>query len=211
MFLTTPLEPMSVVKLSPERPSESERLADITARLRDGDIALHGEVLRELVPSVRRWCARLIGPRADLDDAVQDALTEISRALPRFEGRSSISTLAHRIAVRRAYRFMKASRWVPLEQEHEELEAPFTDPERDAIARQALERLYVLLERLSPPRRLAFVLCVLEGFSPAEAARTSGTTSLVMRARLHHARRAMSEWMRNDDLLGEYTTDSEAL
>lgn len=202
---------MNLVKLSPERSGEDLRLADVLERLHGGDAELHEEILRELVPLVRRWCARMIGPRPEIDDAVQDALAEISRALPRFEGRSSISTLAHRITVRRAYRFMKSSRWTPLAEEHENLKGELSDPERHAIARQALDRLYLLLERLTPPRRLAFVLCVLEGFSPAEAARAAGTSSLVMRARLHHARRAMGDWMRDDELLAEYTSDDETI
>ena len=42
--------------------------------LRDGDPGETERVLRALLPHCRRWLGRLLGPRADLDDATQDAL-----------------------------------------------------------------------------------------------------------------------------------------
>ena len=44
------------------------------------------DALVALLPKVRRWLHRLLGPGAALDDVTQDALIEIARALPRFRG-----------------------------------------------------------------------------------------------------------------------------
>jgi RNA polymerase sigma factor (sigma-70 family) len=155
--------------------------------LRAGDRKATAEVLRELLPFVRRWLHRLLGPRGDLDDATQDALTEISRALPRYEGRASLKTLAHRITVRTAYRYYgrKHGREV-LSLVPPALED--VDPESKAMSREALARLHRCLERLPERRRVAFVLCAIEGMTPQEAAEVEGVSAVAMRSRLMHAR-----------------------
>ena len=156
--------------------------------LRANDPVVVAEVVTELLPSVRGWLHRLLGPRADLDDAAQDALTEIARALPRYEGRASLKTLAHRITLRVAYRYFGRRR---PEETSLSLVAPppdEIDPESRAMGREALARLHRCLERLPKRRRAAFVLCCIEGMTPAEAARLEGTSAVAMRSRLMHAR-----------------------
>ena len=166
------------------RPMPDPRLEAVRA----GDAAVIEEVLTELLPRVRAWLFRLLGPRADVDDATQDALAEIAGALPRFEGRASFSTLAHRITVRVAYRYFgtKKRRETSLS-----LVAPppdEIDPESRAMHREALSRLYRCLDRLPKKRRIAFVLCCVEGLTPQEAAEVAGVSAVAMRSRLMHAR-----------------------
>jgi RNA polymerase sigma-70 factor (ECF subfamily) len=156
------------------------------AALRAGDEAAIAAVLRALLPRVRAWLHRLLGARADLDDAVQDTLTELARALPTFEGRAALTTFAHRIAVRTAYRYFERAPEVALE-----LVPPAADeldPESRAMAREALRRLERCLRRLPAKRRVAFVLCAVEGLEPREAAAIEGVTAFTMRARLMRAR-----------------------
>jgi RNA polymerase sigma-70 factor (ECF subfamily) len=129
---------------------------------------------------------RLLGPSGDHDDASQEALIEIARALPQFEGRASVETLAHKITVRVAYRHFGRRRESPLELVPPP--ADTVDPESRAASREALRRLYRCLDRLPEKRRVAFVLCAVEGLSPTEAAEVEGTSSLAMRSRLMHAR-----------------------
>lgn len=163
---------------------DRDLLEELASRLRAGDVAWTERVLRELVPEVRRWMFRLLGPRhRELDDASQDALAEIASALHRFEGRSSLSTLAHKITVRTAYRYYRTRKLVALP----DVEAPI-DVERQAGARQALERIFVHLERLPPSRRTAFVLCAIEGLAPDEAAEIMGSTSSAVRSLVCRAR-----------------------
>ena len=136
--------------------------------LRVGDRRTVEGALRALFPEMRSRLFRLLGPRAELDDAVQETLIEITRALPKFEGRASLLTLANRIAVRVAFRhYGKVT--------HEALEEGATasvgdDPEARVSQRQTLDKLYRCLDKLSPKRRVAFVLCAIEGLTPSEAA-----------------------------------------
>ena len=164
--------------------------------LRAGDPAVLQEVLIELLPAVRAWMFRLLGAQADLDDAVQEALAALARALPRFEGRAALATLAHTITVRTAYRFFGRAKDTPLEL----VPPPATeiDPESRAMAREVLRRLYRGLRRLRDHRRVAFVLCAIEGLTPAEAAEIEGVSATAMRSRLMHARAELARRLRGD-------------
>lgn len=168
--------------------------------LGEGPLELE-RALALLLPEVRRWLHRLIGPGADLDDATQDALIAIARALPRFEGRSSLRTFAYRITVRVAYRALEQRRARNQREASLELVAPPADeldPESRAVHREALRRLHRVLDRLPPKRRIAFVLCAIEGFEPSEAAEIAGTSSLLLRSRLFHARREIERRLAHD-------------
>lgn len=177
--------------------------ADEIAALRRGDRLVTEEVLRALHDDVRLRLHRLLGPRADLDDAVQDALIEIAAALPSFEGRSTLRTFAARITVRVAYRYFGRPHHEPLELA---AVASGDDPEDRVARRQTLRRMARCLEKLSEKRRVAFVLCCVEGFSPREAAEIEGVSSLVMRTRLFQARGELERLMKGDpffDSMGE--------
>jgi RNA polymerase sigma factor (sigma-70 family) len=183
-------------------------VTEAAALLRAGDPDATRDALRSLLPRVRGWLYRMLGGSADLDDATQEALSEIARFLPRFEGRSSLVTAAYRITVRVGYRYFGSSPEMPLEAVPE-----LVDPEcieSQVMAREALARLHRCLERLPAKRRVAFVLCAIEGLTPTEAARVAGTTSLAMRARLIHARREVARMLKHDPYLARWIDPEEA-
>jgi RNA polymerase sigma factor (sigma-70 family) len=183
-------------------------LTEAALLLRAGDPDATRDALRALLPRVRAWLYRLLGGSADLDDATQEALSAIARFLPRFEGRSSLETVAHRITVRVAYRYFGSSPEMSLEAVPE-----LVDPEcmeSQVMAREALARLHRCLDRLPAKRRVAFVLCAIEGLTPTEAARVAGTTSLAMRARLIHARREVARMLKHDPYLARWIDPEEA-
>jgi RNA polymerase sigma-70 factor (ECF subfamily) len=172
---------------------EERRLAAVRA----GDSVALEQTLVALLPHVRRWLLRLMGPRPDVDDAAQDALIELAKALPRFEGRAKLTTFAHRVTVRVAYRYYKR-RPAPGELLERSEPVETRDPEARLMERQALEHLHRALATLPEKRRVAFVLCCVEGLTPSEAARVAGSTALAMRSRLHHARAAVEELLGED-------------
>jgi RNA polymerase sigma factor (sigma-70 family) len=165
-------------------------------------------VLVHLLPFVRRWLVRLLGRHPELDDATQEALTEIARFLPRFEGRSKLETAARKISVRVAYRYFGTSKEVPLESVPE-LVDPDSVSENRLAAREALARLQRCLRKLPAKRRVAFVLCAIEGMSPSEAAEVDGTTALAMRCRLLWARREVARMLQGDPYLARWLTPQE--
>lgn len=180
----------SLVRLSPTASSPLERamLGELASRLRSKDETLIDRVLRELLPEVRRWMLRHLGPRDEIDDAVQESLTEIAAVLHRFEGRSSVATLAHRITLRTSYRFYRRARTEPLF----EAVGP-SDVEAQVAARRALARLHEALAQLPERRRSAFVLCAVEGLSPQEAAEVLGLSANATRSLLCRARQELEQ------------------
>jgi RNA polymerase sigma factor (sigma-70 family) len=185
-----------------------QRSDETHALLRAGDRDATRDALRELLPSVRRWLFRLLGSSADLDDATQEALAEIAGFLPRFEGRSKLETVAYRITVRVAYRYFGPPKETSLEVVPE-----LVDPEcmeSQVMAREALTRLHRCLGRLPARRRIAFVLCAIEGMTPTEASRVAGTTALAMRCRLIRARREIARMLKHDPYLARWLDVKEA-
>ena len=88
----------------PSGPTEGEvRPVDpdeeLLRRVRAGDRGALDELLRLHQPRLWAVCRRMTGSDADADDAAQEALVSIVRALPRFDGRSRFGTWAYRIAV----------------------------------------------------------------------------------------------------------------
>lgn len=168
--------------------------------------ALDEAVLRDLLADARRWIARYAGPRADLDDLVQEAMIELVVALERFRGDSSVRTYAHRIVLRTTARELKKRR---ARRERIELVAEVDreahgDPERALADRQAMARFYDALLSLSDKRRNAFVLCAIERLAHEEAAAIEDVSVETLRARLKHARRDLEVALAGDPLLGRY-------
>jgi RNA polymerase sigma factor (sigma-70 family) len=190
---------------------EQDRLSALIERLRARDRFLVETVLRELLPRVRGWTVRLLGPHPDLEDALQDALSEVASALHRYEGRGSLTGLAHRITVRSAYRYFR--RRAPWSRELLELcEADGgASPEEEVASRELVERLYEHLERLTPSRRTAFVLCAFEGLAPHEAAELEGVSAVAMRGRYFHAREELARAVRDDVELSAWLAERRRL
>jgi RNA polymerase sigma factor (sigma-70 family) len=164
------------------------------------------EALVQLTPRVKAWLFRLLGPRFDLDDALQDTLIELARAIPRFDGRSRLETYAYRIVVRSASRHRRRHRRV-----HEPLDlvappADTVDPESRTMGREALRRLYDALDRLPEKRRRAFILCRVEGLDPREAAEIDEVSSEVMRSHLRHACADVADLLARDPYLAKALT-----
>lgn len=169
------------------------------------------EALATLLPDVRRWLHRLLGPGADLDDATQDALIELAKALSTFESRSSLRTFAYTIVVRSAYRSLAAQKKRQRETALELVPPPSSelDPESRAMHREALKRLYGCLDRLPVKRRVAFVLCAVEGLTPEEAAQIEGTSAVTMRSRVFHARREIERRLAHDPYVSRLIASRE--
>ena len=164
-----------------DAPAPPVPLARVDAR------AEHERVLLAQLPLVRGFLFRLLGPRADLDDASQDALLALSEALPRLADPSRLPSFAKTICVRVAYRYYgRRARFEPLEQERHPAQAARAD---EALAqRRTLLRLHRCLEKLPRKRRTAFVLCAIEGLAPHEAAALEGVSPGSMRSRYLRAR-----------------------
>ncbi|MGE0550626.1 MAG: RNA polymerase sigma factor [Kofleriaceae bacterium] len=158
------------------------------------------DVLAALLPKVRRWVHRILGPNSALDDVAQDALIEIAKALPAFRGDSAVDTFAYRITIRVATKALRRRRdEIPLELVPPQ--ADHIDPESQLAHRELMRALYRALDELPTRLRLTFVLCELEGMTPTEASVVLNEGAATVRSRLRRARESVTEKLRADHRL----------
>jgi RNA polymerase sigma factor (sigma-70 family) len=149
-------------------------------------------LLAELRPLVVR-VARLIvgaGSGAAEDDA-QEALLELSRALPRLNSREAAPAFAARIAARVATRMARRERRFALLdlRSHESLEAQANVKPLDVV------ELKEAFDRLPAGQRATAVLRLYVGLSEQETAEALGCSVGTVKHQLHDARTALAAYL----------------
>lgn len=76
--------------------------SDLVAAAQRGDRDALDRLLRRHYDRIHAVCRRIAGSTRDADDAAQEALIRIVRAIDRFDGRASFSTWSYRIATNAA-------------------------------------------------------------------------------------------------------------
>jgi RNA polymerase sigma-70 factor (ECF subfamily) len=175
------------------------------ARCRAGDVEALDQMARRELPRVTRLLHRLLGPRKDMEDLVQTVFLEACRAIPGFRGESSLGTFVGAIAVRVARRAMRPPAWsTRREVMVAEPVAPSRGEGEPAVqATVQLRRLQAALERLSEPKRVAFVLWALEGIEPGVIAEMTGASLAATRSRIFYAQKELREMAAADPYLAE--------
>jgi RNA polymerase sigma-70 factor, ECF subfamily len=168
---------------------------------------------RDHVGVVERSLGRLVGPTADLEDLVQSTFVQAIRSFPTYRGEASLKTWLVRIAVHVALNELRRGvrRSVPLEllppaQEPAD-QAPL--PDRVIADRQTALRLHRLLDKLTPPKRIAFLLYAVLGHSVEEVAALMGSGRATTRSRIWFARRELAVLLRKDPRLRAVLADVE--
>jgi RNA polymerase sigma-70 factor (ECF subfamily) len=152
------------------------------------------DVAEELSDPLRRYLERLVGDRSTADDLLQDTLLKIARALPSFEGRSSVKTWAFTIATRVATdhfrRPQNRARMIDIDET-----APTLDAETDQnlVVDEMNSCVREVIESLPEDYRTALVLHDLEGQTAAQVATIAGCSVATAKIRIHRARRRLKE------------------
>jgi RNA polymerase sigma-70 factor, ECF subfamily len=153
---------------------------------------------------------RILHSQEDAEDALQEALVKAWRALPGFEGRSSLRSWLYRIVTNTSLDEIhrRPRRVVPIDLEgvtpekHWHLEAPGPTPEGRYLTREDFERaLIVAMRRLPPRQRAVLILREALGFSARETAARLETSEAAANSSLQRARARLEEI--DDDLSNE--------
>ena len=159
---------------------------------------------------VRRVLCRILGPGADVDDQVQEAFLQLFREVKQLRDPGALRAFLLGITVRvarSALRRRRLRRWLRLSDGGElpELAAA----EVDADAREALRRLYALLDRLDDKARLLFVLRYVEGLELTQAAEAMGVSLATAKRHLERVRARVHALASRDPLLARYLAAGE--
>ena len=154
------------------------------------------DVAEELSGPLRRYLERLVGDRSSADDLLQDTLLKIARALPSFEGRSSVKTWAFTIATRVATDHFRRphSRAQMVEiDEHEPAHVLDAEIDQRLVIDEMSSCVREVIDSLPEDYRTALVLHDLEGQTAAQVAEIAGCSVPTAKIRIHRARRRLKE------------------
>lgn len=199
-------------------PGTDARTEDL-ALARAGDDDAFTRLVEPLRRELHAHCYRMLGSTHDADDALQEALLRAWRALPGFEGRSSLRTWLHTVATRTCLDAVAARgrRALPMDLTGPSGSAVVGDAPRTEVAwlgpypdatlgdgpvspaaryeqREAVELAFVAaLQHLPGNQRAALLLFEVLGFAAHEIADVMGTTTASVTSALQRARRVVAE------------------
>ncbi|HKA88186.1 MAG TPA: sigma-70 family RNA polymerase sigma factor [Haliangiales bacterium] len=173
--------------------TERERDDSLLRALRDGAPHAFRELHRRHAPRVRAQLTRLVGAGPERDDLAQQIFLDVHRAIPSFRGDAAFATFLHRIVANVARDHLRRRREPPASSAAYDVVDPNPSPERRARDRQELARLFALVGRLSPRKRVAFLLVTVEGLSYRDVAARVGAHAPAVKQRVLAARRELGE------------------
>lgn len=179
-------------------PSHEERARDLATRAASGDLAATQAFLAYVWPTLSRIAAGVLGAsHPDLDDAVQQSMIALVRALPAFRGECHPAGYASRITLRVALRVRRNVKRDATRREAFEQLSPvqehFLSLNDDAVASRRRELLRELLEDLPEEQAEALALRVVMGWSLEEVAQASGAPVNTVRSRVRLAKEALRQ------------------
>lgn len=179
---------------------------ELLDRIREGDASALEELLRRHHLRIHAVCLRILGHRSDADDAAQNALVSIARNVSTFDGRSSFSTWAYRVATNAALDEIRRRRRRPrpmidVDAILERLDDPQAEHDRDVLEnRELIERA---LASLPEEYRVAVVLRDVADLDYEQIANVLEIPIGTVRSRIARGRAKLA------DSFGNRTGDSE--
>ncbi len=156
---------------------------ELLERVAEGDGAAFGVLAERLTPALRRVLSRLGLSETEVEDCLQEALVRIWRSSATFEGRSSVATWSHRIAVNLGISALRSRRAPPPERP---IAVVDTEAAWEAVRQAEAVREAVL--ELPIPLRAVVILREFEGLRYRAIADVLGIPIGTVMSRLHEAR-----------------------
>ncbi len=184
--------------------SADDAIPPYVMRARGGDARAFQELYRNHRRDVARLVSRLLGPRGDAEDVIQEVFIQVFRSLVSFRGESRFSTWLHRVTVNVTLMHIRAARSRPQlghELSHEPPAPDDHSPVEGAARNERMRALYKILDTLSDKKRAVFILHDLEGTPAGQIATMLDIPVLTVRTRLFYARKEVYAAMACDPTL----------
>jgi RNA polymerase sigma-70 factor (ECF subfamily) len=176
---------------------------ELVTRWQAGDASAFEALVRRHERPVFRLALRMLGNREEAEDVAQEALLSLHRHGHRFRRESRFSTFVYRVTANAALnRRRTLGRSRARERLLAERESGFDpspsprDPGAALVGAEAQARVQEALQELSPDLRLAVVLFDIEGLPYGEIARVLEVPEGTVKSRIHRARNALREKLR---------------
>jgi RNA polymerase sigma-70 factor (ECF subfamily) len=173
----------------------------------DGDPTAHAAVWDAYSPNIRAVLRRALGPGADVEDALQEVFLRFFRSATNVREPSSLRSFLIGIAVRVAsgeLRRRRVRRWFFLTADGQVPEPETAGDPAAEQAREAVRRLYEILDALDDTSRLLFVLRHIERLELVEVAETVGVSLATAKRKLARVLPVVLARARADELLSRW-------
>lgn len=159
---------------------------ELVGRARQGDLDAFEALVRRHSGRVHTVALRVLGDRADAEEATQDTFVQVWKSLGGFRGESRFTTWVHRICVGRCSRLLR--RRGPRSESLPELVDHRPGPAEVTVLRDELAAVEAALAKLTDEQRSALVLRDFGDLSYGEVAQVLGISLTAARSRIHRAR-----------------------
>lgn len=179
--------------------------AELVAALRAHDERAYTAAWVELSPMVRRLVTRFFGAGADTPDLSQEVFLRLFRRIDELRNPSALRGFVVSICLgvaRNELRRAQVRRWVRLTSSGDLPDAPVAGA--DMEAREALRRLYAILDQVSVQDRSLFVARFFEKMEIAEVAVVHGLSYGTAKRHVARASIRINKRIERDPLLARY-------
>jgi RNA polymerase sigma factor (sigma-70 family) len=163
----------------------------LARRAVEGDERAFAAIFSRYHQSLYRFCLAIVGNPEDAQDALQNTMVKVLRALPGEERKIELKPWLYRIAHNESIELLRRRR--DSRQLDPELAAAGTGLADEAESRERLRRLISDLDELPERQRGALVMRELSGLDFAEIGGALGTSAAVARQTLYEARLSLRQ------------------
>jgi RNA polymerase sigma factor (sigma-70 family) len=187
-------------------PGLSSLLSDerLTRRAVGGDERAFAAIFRRYHQPLYRFCLAIVGNPEDAQDALQNAMVKVLRALPGEERRIDLKPWLYRIAHNESIDLLRRRR--ETRQLDVEQVAPGYGLAEDAATRERLRRLLADLRELPERQREVLVMREMGGLDFDEIALAVETSAAVARQTLYEARQSLRQMEEGREMSCETVT-----
>lgn len=174
--------------------------------LRRQDRAEFARVVEAYSGVIYRLALKMVNNPQDAEDVLQETFLKAFRALPNFDGRSSLSTWLYRIGSNEALMLLRKRKQPMISidepvESGEDTQEPMDIvdwcclPESELLSKEARVKLDQAINQLPDSLRIVFVLRDIEGLSTNETAEVLNLSESAVKTRLSRARLRLREML----------------
>jgi RNA polymerase sigma-70 factor (ECF subfamily) len=190
---------------------------DLVIAAQNGDRRALDTLLRRHYDRIHAVCRRIAGSTRDADDAAQEAMISIARAIDRFDGRASFATWSYRIATNAALdELRRRARRPQLRVVGDEDRGAVAPEPADELAHRRVEgvvdrmSIEAALAELPEDFRVPVVMRDVGDLDYAEIADALGVPIGTVKSRIARGRRMLLELLGNRDPVDERPTITDS-
>jgi RNA polymerase sigma-70 factor (ECF subfamily) len=199
----------SALSVAGDRRGDEASDAELVERARRDEPRALQAIYQRHAAAVYRRLTHLLGADPEREDLMQEVFADLFRQLGRFRGAALLRTYLFRIVANKAYDHLRerqrrrkrhgddagVAEAPGTEEQALEAVALASSPEDRVRVRQELALVGQALERLSPKKRIAYLLRVVDELSLKEIGEQVGATVFTVAQRIRHADREIRRFL----------------